>query len=186
MLKLSQISADTAQSHLKSLILITFSFLLFSCDINSVLNKEDQNVKFYSEQYQITVPGNWSKLNLHDDADLQYGNLRKEAYMIIFTEPKMDFEDGFTLQDYTDLTFSSIKDSLQNVSLGKVTKSKSNGYQVTKSPITGVIDGVKIQYLHTTTEDADNFHQIIFWSLPSKFESNRKKFEKALASFKKN
>jgi hypothetical protein len=49
--------------------------------------------------------------------------------------------------------------------------------------ITGSVDGVRIKYLHTTLEGKKYFHQIIAWSLTSKYDSNKATFDKILDSF---
>ncbi len=157
---------------------------LSGCDASSVLNQEDKTVKFYNDQYQVTVPGHWSNMNLHDDADFQHGHGRKEAYMIVFTEPKVDFGDDYTLQEYKDLTFGMIQESLENSKIIKNTNLRLNGNDVLQAQIVGLIDNIKIHYLFNAIEDEKNFHQVIFWSLPSKYESNQKDFIKTLRSFK--
>lgn len=150
------------------------------------LNKTGKMVTFYEDQFSILKPKKWRMMNdLNEEADLQMGNVRKEAYAIVLTESKMDFEDA-SLQDYSDLTRGFLSENLKKHEESAPEKLTINGYPAIKYSITGNIDFIKLKYWHVSIEAGDHFHQIVMWSLNSKFEKNQATYNKVIQSFKAN
>ena len=159
---------------------------------NSVQNKlktgqkTSEVVDFLDGQFSTIKPASWSiRKDLHDYADLQMGNLSKEAYCVVMSEPKMDYDDYYSLKDYSELTSGFIIEGIPNPSVSEENLS-INGHSAVKTEIRGSIDGIKIRYWHVSIETDSHFHQLVLWSVPSYFEKNKADYEMVLNSFDSN
>ena len=158
---------------------LQFFFLIESCQ-----PAEDEIVTFLDDQYEIMKPASWSIMeNLHDSADFQMGNYFEEAYVIILTDEITDFGDDMTAEDHAAITLPYILESLKDGSiLTGPTKLTVNGMQGVQHEITGVVDDMKIIYLHTTLISENHIHQIVAWSIPSKYDGNLEYFIRVIES----
>ena len=168
----------------KSGIGLTIMILVFagilSCDL---LPGEPKKVEFLDQSFAVEMPASWSlRSDLNDVADLQMGNSFKEAYAIIISENKMDF-DEMTLQDHSDLTRSVIGQNLKNYHESDQEILDIGGNQALRYRLTGSVDGLNIVYWHVTIETENHYHQMLMWSLKSKFAQNQDDFEAVLQSF---
>lgn len=153
---------------------------------NQNSQKSGKIVPFYDDKFSILKPKKWRLMNsLNDAADLQMGNLLKEAYTIVLTEPKIDFDDT-SLQDYSDLTRGFLSESLKNYEESAPENITINGYPAVKYTLTGSIEFIKLKYWHVSIDAKDHFHQVILWSLNSKFKKNEATYNKVIKSFKAN
>ncbi len=177
----------------KFFIPISLLIVLFTsgCQVANRIVKEvektqaPQTIIGTDNRAQLTVPGNWQKrTDLHDEAEIQAANLFKEQYVIVMSESKIDFSDDLTLKDFTDLIIGSTKKTINDVVITEVKTVKVNGYDANQFEITGTVDKVKARWLYTLIEAPNNFHQIVTWSLQSKFEQNRETFMEVINSFK--
>jgi hypothetical protein len=124
---------------------------------------------------QLEIPEGWSeRSDLHDDADIQVARIKEEMYIIVLSEYKADFDDDFTLSDHSELTLQLFLENLEDaqVQSGPV-QIQVNGRPALQYEIRGVVDGIKIAYLHTTVDGEIAFHQVLAWTLPSKYEKNQ-------------
>ena len=134
---------------------------------------------------QIEIPDNWSeRTDLNDEADIQVAYLRKEMYIIVMSEDKQDFEDSFTAESYSELTREFITDGLTSLEISDTAEElEIDGHSALQYEIRGTMDGIKIAYLHITVDGDQAFHQIIAWTLPSKWDTNRPILESVINSF---
>ena len=147
-------------------------------------SKSSEKIEFLDGQFYTLKPASWSILNdLNDEADLQMGNLSKQAYCIIMSESKIDYENNFSLDEYSELTSSFILEAIANPSLSEAEYMSLNGKPAIKYELAGSIDGIRVRYWHVSIDTESHFHQVILWSLPSKFEGNRADYEAVLNSF---
>jgi hypothetical protein len=157
-----------------------FALVLSACSLGPA-----ETVVFYEGRFQATKPASWAMLDeLNDAADLQMGNQLKEAYCLILTESKQDFAEDMTLAAFSTRTRSDLIDSLTDVQSSGPQQISSNGNPAIRYDFTGTIDSVRIRYWHIVVDTGEDFHQVVLWSLPSKFEGNREDFESVLASLK--
>ncbi len=162
-------------------LIVTLLLGLTACDYPQ---KKPQTIKFLDESFSVLKPSSWSeKSDLNDQADLQMADYYKEAYVVILSENKHDFDD-ITLEGHSDLTRSSIRDGVKNLR-----ESEPETFRIGKIPalryrLSGSVEGIKIVYWHVTLETKNHFHQILLWSLPSKFSSNENDFNAVIQSFK--
>jgi hypothetical protein len=59
-----------------------------------------------------------------------------------------------------------------------------SGNHALRYQLTGSMDGLNLVYWHVTIETEDHYHQMLFWSLKSKFSKNQDDFDAAIKSFK--
>ena len=159
--------------------------LLVSCDqVERLIKQEAKPVNFLNGTFSVLKPGSWSTMNnLNDEANLQMGNPFKEAYVIILTESKQDF-DNIGLQGHSDLTRSFLREALKNYQESRPVKLDIGGHSALRYRLSGSVDSIKIVYWHVTIETGDHFHQMLLWSLPSKFSGNKADFNSVIQSFK--
>ena len=153
---------------------------LVACDL---LSKRQERVAFLDNSFAVTKPASWSiKKDLNDVADLQMGNFIKEAYAIIISESKMDFED-LSLEGHSDITRSLIREGLRNYKESDPEYLENNDFPTLRYRLTGTAEGINIVYWHVTIETEEHFHQMLLWSLKSKFSKNKTDFNAVIQSF---
>jgi hypothetical protein len=162
--------------------LVLFMILsnLVACDL---LSNKPEKVEFLNNAYSVTMPASWSlRSDLNDVADVQMGNAYKEAYVIVISENKMDFEK-LTLEGHSDLTRSSIKQGLKNYKESAPEYLSKGNFKTLRYRLTGSIEGLNLVYWHVTIESKIYFHQMLLWSLKSKFPDNKADDETVIHSF---
>jgi hypothetical protein len=162
------------------LILVMVIFGLVACDSRQ---NNPKKIKFLNGSFAVIKPASWSLRNdLNDVADLQMGTLFKEAYVIIISENKMDF-DNISLENHSDLTRALIKKSLKNYHESGPEYLNNGEFRTLRYQLTGIVNGINIVYWHVTIETKKYFHQILLWSLKSKFSKNEADFNAVIQSF---
>lgn len=137
---------------------------------------------------KIRVPRNWNRLpELNDVASLQYGLPRQEQYVIVISEPRADFSAGMDLYSYNDSIMEQyFMTAIDNVNIKLLGDIDLNGLKGVKYEIRGSVNNVNIVYLYTALEGKDHFHQVLFWTLPTKWSEAQPIYESALSSFTEN
>jgi Ni,Fe-hydrogenase III component G len=133
---------------------------------------------------QIVVPPGWKvRDDLNEEADIQVGDLRNNAYLIILSEKKIDFDD-ISYHQHSKLTRTGFMEQLDNarVSIGP-TELTVNGRNAVKYELQGSVNGIKIVYLHITVDGDTAFHQILTWTVPSALDKNREAMDFLVRSF---
>lgn len=134
---------------------------------------------------QVTLPAGWRKgTDLHEEAELQVLARGKNAFAIVLTEPKDDFDEGFTHTDHAELTFDKLLDGLGEAEIVRGPDSlRIGGRAAVQYEVIGSVRSLRIVYLHTTVDGADSFHQILAWTTPSRIDRNRADLDTIIASF---
>ena len=101
----------------------------------------------------------------------------------MLSESKLDFENP-TIEWHSELTRSSLLESLAGAIISEPNTLQINGRPAVKFEIRGTTEGFKIVYLHTTVDTGQHLHQILAWTLPSYYDSNREELELVISSFK--
>ena len=147
------------------------------------LSNEPNRVEFLNESFSVLMPASWSlKSGLNDQADLQMGNLFKEAYTIIISENKMDFND-ISMEEHSNLTRSMLQRGLKDYQQSSPELLDMGDIQGLRYQLTGSMDGINLVYWHVTLETENHYHQMILWSLKSKFSDNVPDFDSVVHSF---
>jgi hypothetical protein len=133
---------------------------------------------------QVSVPNGWkSDPQLHDTAQLQVSNRASEEYLIVLSESKEDFQN-MTLEKHSETTRATFLKSLTGPTVSEPATLTINGLPAVQYEIHGSINNLNVIYLHTTIESAKNFHQLIAWTLRSRFEKNKTDLQQVISSFK--
>lgn len=135
-------------------------------------------------RFEITVPGGWKEeKSLNDSADLQASHRPSEMYIVVLSEPKTDL-DEMTLEGHSKLTRQALIDGVKKPQVSPAFALKVGDMAALQYEIRGSMDGVNIVYLHTTAESANYFHQILAWTVPSRFEKNKETLQKVVGNFR--
>ena len=156
---------------------------ILGCDI---LASKPKRVAFLDDSFAVIMPATWSlRSDLNDSAELQMGNSFKEAYAVILSDNKMDLDD-FSLDEHSDLTRSFISRGLRNYEASDPDYFYVGEFEAVRYRLEGIIDGIHAVYWHVTIETDEYFHQILLWSLKSRFSKNEDDFESVIQSFEVN
>ncbi len=149
-------------------------------------NSEKSEVKSSDGTCLIEIPGNWSEIpDSNEDASIAKGNLFKEQYVMVISESKADLEEEVSLQTYGEIVLQMMEESLKEAQYEQWEVSDlTHPLSGMTCHLSGSMDGIKIKYLLTVTEDQGHFYQILQWSIPSKWEKALPVFQEILKSFR--
>lgn len=133
---------------------------------------------------RIMTPPGWKvRHDLNEEADIQLGDLRHNAYLIVLSEKKVDF-DNIDYHQHSKLTRTGFMEQLDNarVTAGP-TEITVNGRNAVQYELQGSVNGIKIVYRHITVDGETAFHQILTWTVPSAMDQNREAMDFLVNSF---
>lgn len=134
---------------------------------------------------QLAIPESWKSLgNISEDATLQYGHLVGEQYCIVISEVKADFDETYTLKDYSELCLKNIEGGASKYQRSELLTSEVGGYSLLETQVDATIDKTKIKYHNGYLETDTHYYQIMQWTLPSKWEGSEPVFKSVLRSAK--
>ena len=159
--------------------------IVFSLSMAACAQSKPETVSFMDGQFEALKPASWSMLSdLNDKADLQMGNRFKEAYCTVLTEARIDFAEGLSLAEFSEITRKFLVDSLEDLQQTGPENLTLSGQPAIKYDLIGTINRTRIHYWHVSIETPTHYHQVILWSLPSRFKANQKDFEAVLNSIR--
>ncbi|MCC6271864.1 MAG: hypothetical protein IT572_00230 [Deltaproteobacteria bacterium] len=133
---------------------------------------------------RITVPAAWQeKKGLNDSADLQAAYTPSEMYVVVLSEPKEDLQD-MTLDQHSKLTREALLTGVKDPVVTGPFAVQVDGRPAVQYEIRGGVDHVKVVYLHVTVDGLKYYHQILAWTVPSRFEANKPTLEGVVQRFK--
>lgn len=134
---------------------------------------------------QLTVPGAWKvQTRLNEEAGLQVGNPVAEQYAIIISESKEDFTEEMTLEDFTGLIRQNAEELIKDPIISENKSLIINGYPAKQFEVAGSIDNIKAKWIYTLIDAPENYHQIMAWTLASRYEQNKPVLLEVTNSFK--
>lgn len=154
--------------------------MLLAC---AAVAQETKVVVASDKKSQIRVPQSWSVMELNEAAEIQVGNEKDEAYLIVLTELKDDMH-GWNLERHSRVTLGQL---LSNVAFPTITGPKSlkiGDSTAVQYEIRGASEDRNIVYIHTTIDGPKYFSQILAWTLPSRVEAVRPQLLEAITSFR--
>jgi Tfp pilus assembly major pilin PilA/TM2 domain-containing membrane protein YozV len=134
---------------------------------------------------RIRLPNIWKHMpELTEIGSIEYGNPRREQYLLVISEPKADFSSTIDLQAYNELLLDqNYRAGINNLSLEFRGPVSFNDLKGLKYEVRGEIDNIKLVYLHTSLESKNHFHQVLFWTLPTRWADAAEIYEAALTTF---
>src|SRR5258706_6078945 len=96
-------------------------------------------------RFEITIPAGWREnAGLNSSADIKASNTRQEMYVLVMIEPKADFADDVTFDQFTELTLQSMRKNVASAESTPPIPLKINGNTARQYEVQGVVNGVKI------------------------------------------
>lgn len=127
----------------------------------------DRRVQSDDGLLSLELPDDWKILTgLHEDATLQAGNIFDEEYLVLLTDLKIDFAGS--LEEHTDVTSNAMLESMIDGEKSRAERIEINGLPAIRYEISGTIDNLRIDYIQTTVEAPDAFHQLLGWTIRSR------------------
>lgn len=172
----------TMRPHCKAFFTCLISLTLFGCGATG-----PTDVKSTDGQFEITVFDGMAKATeLNAAATIQAMNGFRELYVVVMSEPKGDFPEDFTVEQFAEVASSQLS-TAASTSAGAAKKMKTTaGDEAVQHDIHGSVDGIKIGYVATFVDTGEHFHQVLAWTLDEKFSQNRETLAKICASFRKS
>ncbi|MBM83717.1 MAG: hypothetical protein CMJ78_24435 [Planctomycetaceae bacterium] len=100
------------------------------------------------------------------------------------TEPKTDFDAGFSLKDYNDLVVGAFRSGLGGTSEPAKDAKTAAGAAAMETVMYASIDGNDVAYLILIVDTGDHYHQVLTWTLKNSFSKHRATLQKVAASLK--
>jgi len=136
-------------------------------------------------KWGFTATSSWSTRRvLKEGATIQASNVVSDKYIIVLQESKIDFQKGTSLKDYTGLVVNLMRNNLTDPSSTPPVNITVNGMKAQLFEISGSIDKMNLKYLVAAVESKESFHQIILWTLPSKYDSLKGEYRKIIDSYR--
>lgn len=134
---------------------------------------------------QLTIPGDWRRETaLNEQASLQASNRVKETYVVLISDNKQDYTDEMTLARFTSVTREAMVGGVRSAQATEPMPTTISGYPALQYELRGGVDGVNVVYIITAIETASSFHQLITWTLPSRYEQHQGTLREVTQSFK--
>lgn len=169
----------------KFLIGLVFPLLLlggFAC--SSQPGPKTKDILSANGKLRITVPSAWQeKKGLNDSADLQAAYTPSEMYVIVLSEPKEDLQE-MTLEGHSKITREALLEGVKDPVVTGPFALQVDGRPAIQYEIRGGVDHIKVVYLHVTVDGQKFYHQILAWTVPSRFEANKPTLEGIIQRFK--
>ena len=165
---------------MRTITIIATLTVLLSCAVHA--QDAPKTVIASDKKTQITVPSTWGVLQLNDAAELQVGNAKDEAYLIVLNEAKDDLY-GWNLEKHSRVTLGNL---LGKVAFPVVSGPKSltiGGRPALQYEIRGASKNRNIVYIHTSVDGVKHFSQILAWTLPSHAETALPQLLQAITTF---
>jgi len=122
---------------------------------------------------RVMVPGDWVKLpQLHDTAPIRVGNKEKEQYLIVLTDAKSDL-GNMSLEKHHQTTRDGMSEKMKDASASAPVSLTIGDHPAIQDELSGTKDRTDVVFLHTTVDTGEHYHQILAWTLKSRWEQNK-------------
>jgi hypothetical protein len=176
--------------------ILAFALLLFAvvgCStVNQIRKEIDKSqqprvITSSDGKSQITVPGMWKQeTDLNDAATLQASHRFNELYIVSIPQSKVDFVEGFTLDQLTDNAREDVKNWVKDINITEPAAITINNRPARQFEVSGTVDNIKAKYIYTVIDAPENYYQILAWTLTSRYESNKNQLLEVINSFREN
>ncbi len=164
-------------------VFFLFSALLTFAGCNDVFDVKWNKVE--RATYSLMVPDFITeRSDLNDEADLQYGNIIKEVYVVVLEEPVEEIDPFFSdslggsgepaMEQYSDLIYNQFKES-EGIEVSQISERnrvvKSN-FDMHTWNCTAKVDNAEAYYEFAVYRSNQSYYQVITWTLLE----NKKKY----------
>ncbi|MDQ6787707.1 MAG: hypothetical protein M3033_12940 [Acidobacteriota bacterium] len=163
----------------------------FGCSAISLIKKQidkaqtPQTITCTDGRCQLTVPGSWSiQTDLNKEANFQAANPLAEQYAIIISEAKTDFPPKTNLDGYAELIKQNAKKTTVDPVFSETKTIVVNGYPARQFELSGTINNIKANWIYTLVEAPKNYHQVLMWTIDSRYAANKPVLLEAANTFK--
>jgi len=121
---------------------------------------------------QITVPASWTEDSLNKAAQLQASNRLAEVYVVVLSEAKEDLAD-MDLDKFSQITRGAQLKTMKNAIEKGPERRTIHQLPSVQYELRGTVDAANVVMLHAAVEGQNRFHQVLVWTLKSKWEDER-------------
>jgi Domain of unknown function (DUF4190) len=147
------------------------------------LADEKKEIASDDGQLKVTTSAFWLKRSdLNKQASLQAAYKDKEMYVMVITDPK-SIVKNMTLQQHHQLTRDHMLDKMKNSSATQPTEVTIDNHPALQDELTGTDNGANVVFLHTTVDAGDDYHQILAWTLKSRWAVHNAELRDVTNSF---
>lgn len=134
---------------------------------------------------QLTIPGGWREdRELNKSAAVQASNRVQEMYVAVISEGKQEFQEAMTLETFADLSRTVTTGNAASAEATDPVPTKVGNYPALEYTLRGTVENVEVKYFTTVVETPSSFHQIITWTLASRFDQNLPTLREVAQSFR--
>ncbi|MBL8950023.1 MAG: hypothetical protein JNK82_04545 [Myxococcaceae bacterium] len=170
--------------------LALFALVIFAgCQkMADALSVPPQRLKSADGALEITVPSTWTDdstpaRQLNDQAVLQASNRAGELYVIVLTEEKADLAE-MDLKKFSEITRGSQLQAMKNGAEEGPKERTINGMPAIEYTLRGTVEKANVVMMHLSVEGAKRYHQVLVWTLKSKWDGEKANLEAVAASLK--
>ena len=155
----------------------------FNKGIDSADTGEVQTITSSKSGLSLDFPESWKTAEMNELATIQMALMIKEQYMMVIEEAASDFEDDFTVGEYSEIIMKNMKaalDAAEGLEIKDATV--ATDLAAKQFELAGSVEKVKIKYFVTCVKNDGVFYQFISWSIQSKYDEAKPVFENILKS----
>lgn len=142
-----------------------------------------QVLKSWDGAFQVTAPAGWrTNRELHAKADLGVAYPVRETYLVVLSESAKDF-DIMDLGKHSAATRNILLKNLGAPQVGPLRHITIAGQPALQCDITGVAENLRLHYVHTTVKLGGFYHQLLAWTLASRWDTEQSTLRALVASF---
>ena len=131
----------------------------------------------------ITASGFWVKrTDLNKRASLQAAYKDKEMYVMVISEPKST-APNMTLEQHHQLTRDHMLEKIKNSSGTQPVSVTLDNHPALQDELAGTDNGANLVFLHTTVDAGESYHQILAWTLKSRWPRENEELRDVTNSF---
>ena len=170
----------------KVLVFVLLMMMNWSCN----RNEKFETVTF--PDFQVDLPEYMTEVDLQNpNAQLQYGDILKEHYVLVIEERVSDLESlgfDFTIEDYMDFALENVLNTISNSKSERLNETVKNdtGIDYITYKIWGTFDeeDIDVYYRLTVYKSDDNFYNLMTWCMAEDERAYEPIMDKMVKSFK--
>ncbi|WP_248722960.1 hypothetical protein [Seonamhaeicola sp. ML3] len=146
--------------------------------------------------FKVDVPNYMKPLpNLNPEAVLQYGNIYKDAYLVVIQENKEEYINLFkelgeynpelpVIENYKNVQKEMLKESINNARISEYGLTNINNKPARQIKVFGEVEDVEAAYIIAFVEGKEDIFMLMNWTVKNKFQKHENAFEYVNGTFK--